>query len=181
MPTSHFDRASLPSARTVYEREFGRALGRERRGWAQTKCCFHDGKSKTSLSVNLEEGQFCCFKCGVKGGDVVAFMRLRYKLSFVQAAKELGAWQGQVTPEQTQALRRRQAEQERERVEQTAQIETERLERIEARDHLHAVETLYQESIAEHDWYLMSELLPRVRQAEERYWHLAGLEVRHER
>ena len=89
MKTSHFDRASLPPARTVYEREFGHALGRERRGWAQTKCCFHDGQSKASLSVNLQEGQFCCFSCGVKGGDVVAFVRLRYKLSFVDAAKEL--------------------------------------------------------------------------------------------
>ena len=180
MKTFHFDRAALPPARSVYQREFGRALGHERRGWAQTKCCFHDGKSKTSLSVNLQEGQFCCFKCGVKGGDVVAFVRLRYKLSFVEAAKELGAWHDQVTPEQAENWQRRQAEQERERAERAAQIEAERLERIEAREHLHAVETLYQESIAEHDWYLMSELLPRVRQAEEKYWQLAGLEVRHE-
>jgi DNA primase len=181
MPMSHFDRASLPPARTVYQREFGQSLGRERRGWAQTKCCFHDGQSKTSLSVNLQEGQFCCFKCGVKGGDVVAFIRLRYKLSFVEAAKELGAWHGQATPEQTETLCRRLAEQECERVERAAKIEAERFERIEAREHLHAVETLYQESIAEHDWYLMSELLPRVRQAEAWYWQLAGLEVRHER
>jgi CHC2 zinc finger len=173
MKTSHFDRTALPPARTVYEREFGRALGRERRGWAQTKCCFHDGKSKTSLSVNLEEGQFCCFSCGVKGGDVLAFVRLRYKLSFVEAAKELGAWHDQTTPGQMQEFCRRQAE-------RAAQIESERLERFEARDQLHPVETLYEESIAEHDWLSMSELLPRVRQAEERYWHLAGLEVRHE-
>lgn len=180
MKTSHFDRASLPPARTVYEREFGHALGRERRGWAQTKCCFHDGQSKASLSVNLQEGQFCCFSCGVKGGDVVAFVRLRYKLSFVDAAKELGAWHDQRTPDQIQEFGRRQAEQERERAERAAQIKTERSQRINARYHLHALETLYYESISEHDWYLMSELLPRVRQAEEQYWPMARLEVRHE-
>ncbi len=181
MKMSHFDRGSLPPARMVYEREFGQALGRERRGWAQTKCCFHDGKSKTSLSVNLQEGQFCCFKCGAKGGDVVAFVRLRYKLTFIEAAKELGAWRDQVSPEQAEGLRRRQAERELERDERAAEVEAERVERIDAREHLHAVEALFDESTAEHDWYLMSELLPRVREAEERYWHLAGLEVRHER
>lgn len=180
MQMSHFDRAALPPARTLYQREFGQALGRERRGWALTKCCFHDGQSKTSLSVNLQEGQFCCFKCGAKGGDVLAFVRLRYKLSFVEAAKELGAWHDQMKPEQMQARARLRAEEERERSERVAQIEADRVERIEARDHLHAIETLYHESIAEHDWLSMSELLPRVRQAEGQYWQMAGLEVRHE-
>src|SRR6476646_10609889 len=73
MPTSHFDRSILPPPRVFYEREFGSALGREHRGWRQTKCCFHDGRSKTSLSLNMVEGHFCCFSCGVKGGDVLRF------------------------------------------------------------------------------------------------------------
>jgi len=30
--------------------------------------------------------------CGAHGGDVLAFHRLKYKQSFVDAAKALGAW-----------------------------------------------------------------------------------------
>jgi hypothetical protein len=84
------DRNLLPSPRTVYEPQFG-AL-RERRGWAQTKCIFHQGNSKTSLGLNLISGGFHCFSCGVGGGDVIAFVRLRHKTDFVTACKCLGCW-----------------------------------------------------------------------------------------
>jgi hypothetical protein len=91
-PTGRFRPELLPPPRTFYQHEFGSALGRKRRGWAQTKCCFHDGHSKTSLSLNLNEGHFCCFSCGARGHDLIAFVRLRYKVDFVTAAKSLGAW-----------------------------------------------------------------------------------------
>jgi DNA primase len=180
MPTSHFDRSALPPPRAFYEREFGSSLGRERRGWAQTKCCFHDGQSKTSLSLNMVEGNFRCFRCGIKGGDVVKFVMLRENLDFKRAAQSLGAWRGEMTQAESKALNFRQQERDCQRADEADRKESERRERIEARDHLHAVQTLYEEAIAEHDWLSMSELLPRVRQAEEQYWQLAGLEVRHE-
>jgi len=91
--TRQFRPELLPPARSFYEREFGSALGRERRGWAQTKCCFHDGNSKTSLSLNMaDRGGFKCFSCGVHGGDLIAFVRLRYRLDFRGACRELGCW-----------------------------------------------------------------------------------------
>jgi len=42
---------------------------------------------------------------------------------------------------------------------------------------LHGTAQLYEESIQEHDWLLMSELLPALRQAEDHYCRLAGLEL----
>ncbi len=138
MPTSHFDRTALPPARTFYSREFGSALGRERRGWAQTKCCFHDGESKTSLSLNLDEGHFYCFSCGAKGGDVIAFVQLRYKLDFPGAAKELGAWRDEITPAEGKEFRRREAERQRQRDEDASREELQRRERLAVRDDIHA-------------------------------------------
>src|SRR4051794_32783777 len=114
MTTSRFDAALLPPPRTFYAGEFGRALGRERRGWAQTKCCFHEGKSKTSLSVNLVEGHFHCFSCGAKGGDLVSFLMQREQLTFKQAAQSLGAWREDLTNSEAARLSelRRKREQE---------------------------------------------------------------------
>ncbi len=175
MPTSHFDRSALPPPRTFYQREFGSDLGRERRGWAQTKCCFHDGQSKTSLSLNLMEGNFFCFSCGIKGGDVVKFVMLREKLDFKRAAQSLGVWRDEMTPSESKALNSHQHARERQRADEAIRKESERRERIDARDHLRAVKTLYEEAISEHDWYLMAEMLPRVRQCEEIYCQLAGL------
>ena len=175
MPTSRFDRSALPPPRTFYEREFGSALGRERRGWAQTKCCFHDGQSKTSLSLNLVEGNFRCFRCGIKGGDVVNFVMLREKLDFKRAAQSLGAWRDEMTPAEGRALNSQREERERLRTEEAERRESERRERIEVREQLHAVQTLYAEAIAEHDWCLMPEMLRRVRQCEDLYSRLAGL------
>lgn len=180
-PVARFDRAALPVPRIFYERELGE-LRRPSRGWASPKagCPFHVSKSKTSFRLNLESGAFRCFGCGAKGGDVLSFARLRYHLDFRQAAGYVGALL-EVTPAERKRIDK--ASRERKRAEATAaaEKEDERHERIDAREHLHAVETLYQEACDGHDWYLMSELLPRIRQAETRYWQAAGFEVRHER
>jgi hypothetical protein len=194
MRTSHFDRSSLPPARSFYLREFGTALSRERRGWAQTKCCFHDGESKTSLALNLTDGHFCCFSCGVKGGDVLAFARLRYRWDFETAAKELGAWRGDLSAAELTRISKERAIRERKQLEAQAQSETDRQQRVRARDDLHRLEQDYlqanarltklrrgatqryrgEESLA---WWFLSDLLPRIREAEATYYHLAGLEV----
>jgi DNA primase len=176
-PASKFDRSALPPARSYYERELGQ-FRRASRGWAAPKagCPFHESRSKTSFRVNFDSGAFRCFGCGAHGGDVLAFMMQRYKLSFKEAAEKLGAWSNSPSPD----WKRLRAE--RQRAEQTAQLrkQQERSERIRARDHLHTLERRYAEATAARDVDLLSTLLPVIRQAEEAYWTLAGMEVRHE-
>jgi len=193
-----FDRAAMSVPRSFYERELGE-LRRPSRGWASPKagCPFHASKSKTSFRLHLESGAFRCFGCGVKGGDVLSFARLRYHLDFRQAAGYVGALR-EVTPAGRKQISK--ARRERERAEATAAAvkEDERRERIAARDWLHALESLYAEAAsrlselrqgapadfpgeAEYCLLIMSEELDRIRQAETRYWQSAGFEVRHER
>ena len=192
MPTFHFERASLPSARTFYERELGQ-LSRPSRGWARGNCPFHESKSKLSFSVNLADGGFYCFGCEASGGDVVDFLRLRYHLNFEDACRAIGCWnEARVDRRQ---LRRQQRRRERELAERVAEAEAQRRERISAREWLHALESLYDEGSdrlaqlhrgvpeefpgeAEYCWYIMAEETDRIRDAEACYLQLAGLESR---
>jgi hypothetical protein len=137
-----FDRAAMPVPRSFYERELGE-LRRPSRGWASPKagCPFHASKSKTSFRLHLESGAFRCFGCGVKGGDVLSFARLRYHLDFRQAAGYVGALR-EVTPAGRKQIDRAKREREQAEAAVAAEKEDERHERIEAREHLHAVETL---------------------------------------
>ena len=50
-------------------------------------CPFHNEKTP-SFSVNEEKGFYHCFGCG-KSGDVIAFVRDYFGLSFVDAIKKL--------------------------------------------------------------------------------------------
>jgi DNA primase len=59
--------------------------------WRNAICPFHEDKNP-SLRVRLESGAFRCMVCGAKGGDVLAFHQLKYGLSFIAAAKDLGCW-----------------------------------------------------------------------------------------
>src|SRR5205807_883780 len=99
-PGSKFDRSALPPARSFYEGELGE-FRRSSRGWAAPKagCPFHESRSKTSFRVNLQSGGFNCFSCGSKGGDVLAFLQLRYKLTFRESAEKLGAWGNSASPQ----------------------------------------------------------------------------------
>jgi len=172
----HFDRALFPPAEAFYTRELGK-LSRPYRGWVRGRCPWHKSKSGLSFAVNLDSGGFYCFGCGAKGGDLIDYVRLRDTVDFKSAAKKLGAWIDDTTPEQQQELRRCEEERRRHQEEESERKEKDRIERISARDHLHATETLYKEAIAAHDWFLMSELLPALRDAEERYCRMADLEV----
>jgi hypothetical protein len=58
------------------------------RGRDVVRCCFHKD-SRPSLSINLENGRFKCFACGVSG-DLVDFHRLRHGLDFKEALRDLG-------------------------------------------------------------------------------------------
>ena len=52
-------------------------------------CPFHADTRKGSFRIHLETGAFCCFACGSKGGDIVAFVQLRESLSFPDALAKL--------------------------------------------------------------------------------------------
>lgn len=88
---NRFRRDRLPSPGAYYERE-GISLkgGGE---WKNARCPFHND-TRPSLRVRLDSGGFRCMVCGAHGGDVLAFHRRLHNLSFVEAAKALGAWEG---------------------------------------------------------------------------------------
>lgn len=88
-----FKRASLPST-YVYLNQIIKLPYKGNGSWVTAVCPFHDDTSP-SLRINLEKGAFACMACGAKGGDVLAFhMQLR-GLSFIKAARDLGAWSDQ--------------------------------------------------------------------------------------
>lgn len=84
-----FDRSLLPAPAVYYSQEIQNLKIKSE--WIQTHCCFHDD-SKPSLGINMNDGHFRCFACGAKGGDILAFHRLRYGMSFTEAVDYFGAW-----------------------------------------------------------------------------------------
>ena len=86
---NQFRRDGLPDPIGYFEREGLRLIGRGH--WRSAMCPFHND-TQPSLRVNADTGAFRCMACGAKGGDVIAYHRQRHGLSFVQAARDLGAW-----------------------------------------------------------------------------------------
>ena len=81
------DREALPSPKAYYRGEFpGLDTNSE---WAKVLCPFHDDHHP-SLNINLCEGHFKCHACEAKGGDIIAFHRKRYSLSFIETCEALG-------------------------------------------------------------------------------------------
>ena len=60
--------------------------------WKSALCPFHDDK-RPSLRLRLDSGGFRCMACGVHGGDVLAFHMQLHNLGFIEAAKDLRAWE----------------------------------------------------------------------------------------
>ncbi|WP_038214926.1 hypothetical protein [Xenophilus azovorans] len=86
MPLIH-DR--LPQPQAYYEAQDLVLLGKG--AWRTTRCAFHGGSD--SMRVNIRSGGFCCMAgCGARGGDVLAYHMAAHGLGFVEAAKDLGAW-----------------------------------------------------------------------------------------
>ena len=85
---NQFQRNGLPDPAAYFDREGLRFIGHGR--WRSVVCPFHDD-ARPSLRVNVDTGAYKCMACGAKGGDVLAFHRQRHGLSFVQAARDLGA------------------------------------------------------------------------------------------
>lgn len=85
-----FRRDRLPNP-LAYYREQGLKLtgGGE---WKSALCPFHPDTSP-SLRVRIETGAFRCMVCGTHGGDVLAFQMLRHGQGFIEAARQMGAWE----------------------------------------------------------------------------------------
>ena len=95
--SSRFRRDRLPPPGVFFGNEIGK-LSRPSRGWAQGNCPFHESRSKKSFSINLDSGAFFCHGCGVKGGDIIAFIQKRDGLAFKDACKKLGVWDDAAKP-----------------------------------------------------------------------------------
>lgn len=96
-----FNRDLLPTPRAYYGQQF---TLKGKKAKHLVPCCFHHDKT-ASLSLDMLSGRFNCFGCGASGGDIVDFHQLKTGLSFVEAAKDLGAWvdTSTDTPEQLAA------------------------------------------------------------------------------
>ncbi len=89
--SSFFCRERLPSVAKVLallSLEAGKPNGS---GYVQVCCPIHRERHP-SLSIHLARGHWRCFACGATGGDALELYRRAHGLSFVQAARALGAW-----------------------------------------------------------------------------------------
>ncbi len=83
-------RERLPEPQAYYESQDLVLAGKGT--WRTTRCVFHGGSD--SMRVNLRSGGFCCMAgCGARGGDVLAYHMAAQGLGFVEAAKDLRAWE----------------------------------------------------------------------------------------
>ena len=97
-------RERLPQPQDYFESQGLQLVGRG--DWRTTRCEFHGGSD--SMRVNLRSGGFCCMAgCGARGGDVLAYHMAARGLGFVEAAKELEAWQDEPTTAHQRWQRRR--------------------------------------------------------------------------
>ena len=87
-----FRRDCLPNPADYYREQGLKLIGGGE--WKSAVCPFHDD-TRPSLRVRLATGAFRCMTCGAKGGDVLAFHMQRHGLRFIDAAKVLGAWEGE--------------------------------------------------------------------------------------
>ncbi len=91
-PASRFllRRVLLPPPASYYRAQEVKLLGRAE--WRSARCPFHEDH-RPSLRVRIENGAFRCMACGVRGHDVLGFHRRRRGLGFVDAARQLGAFE----------------------------------------------------------------------------------------
>jgi len=76
----------MVSPLSFYGAELGLTFAAPVGDWAIGGLCpFHDDGREGSFRVHTASGGFICFSCGAKGGDVIAFARLRHRLSFPDA------------------------------------------------------------------------------------------------
>ncbi|EXJ14594.1 CHC2 zinc finger domain-containing protein [Imhoffiella purpurea] len=82
-------KAALPAS-AYYRRELPTMPHTRHAGWVDGGLCpFHDDQHRGNFRVNLDTGAFCCFSCGAKGGDILAFHQRRHGLDFPETIRDL--------------------------------------------------------------------------------------------
>jgi CHC2 zinc finger len=166
-------------------------LSRPSRGWLRKNCPFHESKSGLSFWINLASGGFFCHGCEAKGGDVIAFVMLRDKLTFKESCALLGAWDdfSPLSVAQFEAMRQAR---ERKLAELEQQKANDRSQRIVACDWLHCVKRIHRDAgerldvleagalqkiphESEVQWEILALSFSAIRDAEEVYCRLAGI------
>lgn len=92
-----FDKTRLPDPASYFENRGHTVRGNGKH--FRVRCEIHGGED-ANLSINRANGAFYCFSCGAKGGDVLAYEMQADGIDFVSAAKLLGAWVDDGTPQE---------------------------------------------------------------------------------
>ena len=185
-PSGQF-RPEWLSPRQFWDAELEGKRTRPSRGWIKRRCPFHQSKSGTSFSANIASGAWHCFGCDLRG-DLIRFVRLRYNLGFVAAARYLNAWDGDVTREHVATINAARLQHQREQEAKAAKIAEARGRRLQARGWLHALEAHYRResmrlsemhgadsAAAEVAWSNLAMLHVEIAEAEATYFELSGL------
>ena len=90
-----FLRDRLPDPISYFEAEGLTLQGKGK--WRTTSCNFHGGSD--SMRINTATGAWVCMSCNAKGGDVLAHFMAEHGMDFVTAAKALGAWNDNGSPD----------------------------------------------------------------------------------
>ena len=91
----NFLRENLPDPASYFESEGLKLQGKGK--WRTTSCSFHGGSD--SMRINTATGAWVCMSCNAKGGDVLAHFMAEHGVDFVTAAKALGAWDDNGSPD----------------------------------------------------------------------------------
>jgi hypothetical protein len=126
--------------------------------------------------LNLNSGGFFCFGCGAKGGDLVAFVQLRYGLDFKAAVSYLGAWGTGYNPHRS-AKRLKHIKEQRANQELEQEAKRLRLASVKELRHLERLQEIVSRRLSELQqgapekwrnerelcWWILSDVLPRIR------------------
>jgi hypothetical protein len=82
-------KAALPAA-LYYTRLLDTMPTPKRDGWVDGGLCpFHADRHRGNFRVHLTTGAYCCFACGAKGGDILAFHQAYTGKPFQDSLREL--------------------------------------------------------------------------------------------
>lgn len=82
-------KAALPAS-LYYARMLRTMPESKRTGWIDGGLCpFHADRHRGNFRVHLPSGAYCCFACGAKGGDMLAFHQAHTGLSFQDSLRDL--------------------------------------------------------------------------------------------
>jgi hypothetical protein len=82
-------KAALPAS-LYYARMLPDRPATPRTGWVDGGLCpFHADRHRGNFRLQLDTGAYCCFACGAKGGDILAFHQAYTGLSFQESLRDL--------------------------------------------------------------------------------------------